>query len=62
MIFENVRARCQERGISIAKLEKECGLANATVRGWDHSSPKVETAKKVADYLGCTIDDLLKSE
>lgn len=62
MIFDNVKAMCKENGISIARLEKECGLANATVRGWEHSSPKVETVKRVADYFGCTIDELLRED
>lgn len=62
MIFKNIQALCRKNGISISKLEKECGLANATVRGWEHSSPKVETVKKVADYFGCTVDDLLRGD
>lgn len=51
---------CAGRGISIAALEKAVGLANGTIGRWDRSSPTVANAKKVADYFGCTVDELLK--
>lgn len=62
MLFEKVSALCKERGISIAKLEKETNLGNATIRGWKNSSPRVSSLKKVADFFGCAVDDLLKEE
>ena len=52
MILEKILSLCDENGISLARLEKECGLGNATIRGWDKSSPKVENLQKVADYFG----------
>lgn len=51
MIFEKIQKLCTEKNISIAFLEKETGLANATIRGWQASSPRVDTLKKVADYF-----------
>lgn len=60
MIFENIAKRCREKGISISRLEKECGLGNATVRGWEASDPSAKKLKRVADYLGCTVDELLE--
>lgn len=62
MIFGNICKLCDSKGISIAKLERELMFGNATIRGWDTSSPRVENIKKVADYFGCTVDDLLKEE
>ena len=59
MLFENVQRLCADRHISIARLERESGLGNATVRGWVKSSPSLETLKKVADYFGVTIDSLI---
>lgn len=59
MLFDNVVFLCNERNISIARLEKECGLGNATVRGWEHGTPTIGTVKKVADYFGITVDALL---
>ena len=62
MILENISVLCKKRGISIAKLEKECGLGNATIRGWNNSSPKVENLKSVADYFGTSVDTLLRQD
>lgn len=62
MIFDTIRAMCENRGISISRLEKEVGLGNATIRGWVTSSPTVEKLKLVADFFGCTVDDLLCPE
>ena len=60
MIYENIVNLCRERGISISKLEKEAGLGNATIRGWERSSPTVDRLKTVADYFDVTVDDLLQ--
>lgn len=59
MIYSNVISLCKERRISISKLEKEIGLGNATVRGWEKSSPTVDKLKLVADYFGVSIDKLV---
>ena len=60
MIFSKISALCKERGISIAKLERETGLGNATIRGWETSSPTVDKLKLVADYFGVSIDNLVE--
>ena len=62
MLYKRIEEKCRERGISVSALEKTVGLGNATIKGWSESSPKVENLKKVADYFGCTIDELLKEE
>ena len=59
MVYQNVENRCRAAGISIARLEKETGLGNATVRGWKRSSPTVDSLKRVADYFGVTVNDLI---
>ena len=59
MILSNIARLCKENGISIAKLERELGFGNATIRGWGSSSPNVDNLKKVADYFGVTIDSLI---
>ena len=62
MIFERISKLCAANGMSIARLEKEAGLGNATVRGWKDSAPTVMNLKAVADVLGVTIDELMKEE
>lgn len=62
MLLENVAKKCKEAGVSIARLERETGIGNGTIGRWGTASATVENVKKVADYFGCTVDDLLKEE
>lgn len=64
MLYKKVADLCEEKGISIAKLEKECGLGNATIQSWRdmRDAPRFSTIKKVADYFGVTIDELMKDD
>ena len=62
MIFLNIQARCREHHISIRELESICGIGNGTIYKWQTSSPAVDKVKLVADYFGCTIDELLKED
>ena len=61
MLYENVERLCKEKGITITKLEKDCGFGNATVRSWKdmHDTPRFTSMKKVADYFGVSIDMLM---
>ena len=60
MIFEKISKLCEEKGISIAKLESECNLGNATVRGWRESVPRLDNLQKVAKALDVPIEELLE--
>ena len=59
MILENIRALCNKRGITIKRLEEETGICNGNIARWADRSPRVENLKKVADYFGVTVDELL---
>ena len=59
VIYKNIVKLCKDRGISIAKLERETGLGNGTIGRWEKSSPNVDNAKKVADFFGVTVDSLM---
>lgn len=60
MLYEKISQLCKESGISVARLERELGLGNATIRGWIVSSPRLENVKLVADYFGLSVDELMK--
>lgn len=62
LVYDNVKRMCEKRKISIAVLEKECGIANGTIGKWNlrKSSPSVATVQKIADYFGVTVGYLLK--
>lgn len=57
-MYDKIRTLAREKGTSIPKIEKACGLSNGSISKWNESSPKVENLKKVADHLGVTLDFL----
>ena len=59
-LYETIKERCKEKGISIAKLEREVKLSVGNISHWRVSDPKVANVKVVADYLQCSIDELVK--
>ena len=58
-LYETIKERCKEKEISIAKLEREVKLSVGSISHWRTSDPKVSSVKAVADYLQCTVDELL---
>lgn len=60
LLYENIISLCKARKISVARLEREIGVGNATIRNWKSSSPSVDKVEAVADYFGVTVDSLLK--
>lgn len=59
-VYDTVKRKAENAGISIAALEAKAGVANGTIAGWRTGRPYAETLKKVAKALGVTIDDLMK--
>lgn len=59
MVLKNITLLCKEKGISISKLERETGISNGTIGRWGTSSPTVENVRKVAEYLGVSVDALI---
>lgn len=62
MLLNNIVRLCKEKGISISRLERETGISNGTIGRWGNSSPTVENVRKVAVFLGVTVDTLLSCE
>jgi len=59
MLLDEIQRLCKERNTNLSKLERDCGLANATIRRWENASPTAENLAKVADHFGVSIDYLL---
>lgn len=58
--YDCVTKLCKEKKISLAALAREVGLSNSATTYWKHGSvPKYETMKKIADYFGVTVEELL---
>lgn len=61
-MLEKIQDLCVKFGTNISRVERECGLSNATIRRWGTVSPSVENVVKVADYFGVSVDYLLGRE
>ena len=59
MLKDKIKALCTRKGISISKLEEDCGLGHATINKWDKSAPTLTSVKKVADYFEVKLCDLI---
>ena len=62
MIFDNVRKRCKARGVSINAVEAAAGIGKNVIYKWQRNDPSLKNLKAVADYFGCTVDDLIREE
>lgn len=58
-IYDNILKIAKAKGLSISFIEKETGLACGSLCKWNRVSPSVRSLKKVADFLGCTINELI---
>lgn len=61
-MLHKIREMCQSRGITIAELERQAGLAPKTMYNWDYTTPGVDKVLKVARVLGVTVEELLADE
>ena len=59
MLLKNISRLCKEKGVTIARLERETGISNGTISRWGTSSPTVENVRKVAEYFGTSVDALI---
>ena len=60
VLFDNVKKLCEERKISVWRLEKDLGFSNRSISKWNESDPGIRKVQKVADYLGVPIEKLLE--
>ena len=54
----------RKAGVSQVKLAKELGVTGAAVCLWEkgRNMPRAALLPKIAEVLGCSIDDLLKQD
>jgi len=58
-LVERIRTLAKEKGTTIKALERELGIGNGTIRGWDQSSPSAVKLLAVATFLDTSTDYLL---
>ncbi len=59
---EVIRELCAQKGISIAKLEKDLGLGNGTIASSKSSYMRSDRLKAIADYFNVSMEYLMTGE
>lgn len=60
MLYDNVKALCEKKGITVWKLERDLGFPHSSIRKWNENEPGIRKVQKVADYLQVPIEKLLE--
>lgn len=60
-IAQNIRFLCKRRGVSVSAMLKTLSINQSFVYEMEKKdkSPRIDTLVKIADFLGCTVNDLL---
>lgn len=64
-LYNRLKALCDARGVSLAKMCEEAGIPKSTpteLKAGRTKSLSTSTAQKVANYFGVTVDELLGGE
>lgn len=60
MFYENVQELCKQHKTNITRMAKDIGLSNAAAASWKKgAAPKLETARKIADHFGVSLEYLM---
>lgn len=60
MLFDKIKKLCEEKKISIYRLEKDLGFSESSICKWKTSKPSIEKVKAVADYFDMSIEYFLE--
>ena len=61
-LLQRIKSICKKRGISVSRLERECGFANAYITNLRAGKMPADRLQKVADYFGVSTKFLLTGE
>ena len=65
MLRSNLKALMEQRGVTLKRMVEDTGLAEMTViraRRGQISACRLDTLVSIANYLGCTVNDLFSQE
>lgn len=60
MLYDNVKTICKKKGITISKIESDLGFSRSSICKWNENEPGIQKVKSVAEYLGISIDELVR--
>jgi transcriptional regulator with XRE-family HTH domain len=60
LFWNNFLAQCAKKGKSPAVVAEELGFSNSATTCWKNGSlPRMSSRKKIAEYFGITVDELM---
>jgi transcriptional regulator with XRE-family HTH domain len=60
VLYKRIRQLCNERGVSVTRLETELGFSTSTIQKWKMASvPNATSIIKIAQYFNVSTDYLL---
>ena len=57
-MYEIIKELCNQKGITVAELERKANLGNGTIRRWGVAYPSLDKAMTVANILNVEIEYL----
>lgn len=61
-IVEKIRKLAEQQRLSIRQIEIAAEVSNGAIARWDEKLPSVDKVFRVANVLGCTVDDLIRDD
>lgn len=64
-IYSNIKSLCDERGVKPGRMCVDVGMSKSILTGLKNGTKKniqTDTAQKIADYFGVTVDRVLGAE
>ena len=61
-ITEKIKELAKQQRLSIRQIEIAAGLSNGSITRWSEKSPSIDKVYRVANVLGCTVDDLIRED
>ncbi len=61
-MVSKIKALAKTRGLSIMQIEEQCGIGQKSIYNWDTNIPSVDKVKRVADFFGVSMDELMDPE
>lgn len=61
-MVQRIKELCKEKGITIAELERKCGIGNGIIARWKTSKPSYERLLAVASALETSVEYLQTGE
>ncbi|MBS7577626.1 MULTISPECIES: helix-turn-helix transcriptional regulator [unclassified Enterococcus] len=60
-MYDKIKRLAEERGVTIAELERHLKISNGTISKWNKSKPRLDFALRVAKYFEISVEDLFKN-